>query len=218
MKKRHNGSNPAFIVMDSSISSSPTSPRSPSSFVSSSTQPSPSAPLLSPNTRQQAIEFENVVGAGGAGGSGGSGGRGGSVGNGTLILHPSKLPPSPKSNPTSPSRSMRNYSRNLDAYPDPLGAFSADEQTELVDFAAYLGCNITTHPMLIPIIIEAMHAPLPEDWGKYTTEDGDIYFHNKQLKISVWEHPLDSFYSDLIKKTIRADKKTKKNSRSCIIM
>ena len=42
-------------------------------------------------------------------------------------------------------------------------------------------------------------APLPQGWVEYATEDGDSYFHNANRGETVWHHPLDPHFKQLLK-------------------
>ena len=41
-------------------------------------------------------------------------------------------------------------------------------------------------------------AALPANWAEYFTAEGDSYFHNARWCQTVWHHPLDLFFKQLV--------------------
>eukprot|EP01052_Picozoa_sp_SAG31_P017085 SAG31_NODE_1155_length_9624_cov_3.380157_7_plen_69_part_00 len=41
-------------------------------------------------------------------------------------------------------------------------------------------------------------APLPSGWAEYITEEGFSYFHNEIRQETVWHHPLDIYFKQLV--------------------
>ncbi|KAF0686551.1 Aste57867_21645 [Aphanomyces stellatus] len=90
---------------------------------------------------------------------------------------------------------------------------SSPEYKEAVrDHAKTLGLDPDKDPQYLWIVEEALTAPLPSDWEQGETDDGTIYYFNVNTEESVWEHPMDKHYSELIlkKKADDADAAAKK--------
>ena len=87
-----------------------------------------------------------------------------------------------------------------------------EDYIQMSRYAAYLGINISKYPKLIPIVVEAINAPLPPDWDEVIDDDDNVFYHNKTLNICHWEHPLDPYY----KKYLQEEKQKLKDS-SCTI-
>lgn len=52
---------------------------------------------------------------------------------------------------------------------------------------------------MLPLVQEALLAELPPDWEQGETEDGTLYYFNSSTEESIWEHPLDAHYRELVK-------------------
>lgn len=52
---------------------------------------------------------------------------------------------------------------------------------------------------LLWIADEGIKAPLPHGWKPVTTENGDLYYFNFDTGDSMWEHPCDEYYKNLVK-------------------
>ena len=87
-----------------------------------------------------------------------------------------------------------------------------EDYIQMSRYAAYLGINISKYPKLIPIVVEAINAPLPPDWDEVIDDDDNVFYHNKTLNTCHWEHPLDPYY----KKYLQEEKQKHKDS-SCTI-
>ncbi|RHY31052.1 hypothetical protein DYB32_003811 [Aphanomyces invadans] len=74
------------------------------------------------------------------------------------------------------------------------------------EHARTLGLDPDKEPQYLWIVEEALTAPVPEDWEQGETDDGTIYYFNVNTEESVWEHPMDKYYSDMIN-TKRAEDK-----------
>lgn len=102
-------------------------------------------------------------------------------------------------------------------YKFSLNSFTEPEQKEIFKFANYLNCDLKKYPFCLKYIISCMAEDLPSSWKEFTDNDGNIYYYNKDLKTSTWEHPLDDYYRKLIKKKIKKHKK-KNKSYFCSVM
>ncbi|KAG9405901.1 hypothetical protein AC1031_003817 [Aphanomyces cochlioides] len=87
---------------------------------------------------------------------------------------------------------------------------SSPEYKEAVrEHAKTLGLDPDKEPQYLWIVEEALSAPLPPNWEQGETDDGTIYYFNSETDESIWEHPMDSHYSEMIK-TKRAEDAAKK--------
>ena len=98
-----------------------------------------------------------------------------------------------------------------------LEKFSEEEKNNLIHFGYYLNVDLIKYPFCLKYILACKNENLPTYWEEHTTEEGDVYFHNKKLDITTWNHPLDEYYRDLIKTKLKEHKKVHKSS-SCSIM
>ncbi|KAK1931367.1 Centrosomal protein [Phytophthora citrophthora] len=71
-------------------------------------------------------------------------------------------------------------------------------QEALRDHARSLGVDPDAESFLLPLVQEALLAELPPDWEQGETEDGTLYYFNSSTEESIWEHPLDAHYRELI--------------------
>ena len=71
-------------------------------------------------------------------------------------------------------------------------------QTEMIDYAKWLGMDLEKEKDLMWIAREGLKAPLPDNWKPCKAPDtGDIYYFNFQTGESVWDHPCDEYYKNL---------------------
>jgi chromosome segregation ATPase len=75
---------------------------------------------------------------------------------------------------------------------------SPEFQEALRDHARSLGVDPDSENYLLPLVQEALLAELPPDWEQGETEDGTLYYFNSSTEESIWEHPLDAHYRELI--------------------
>lgn len=106
----------------------------------------------------------------------------------------------------SPPRTQRTQRNNYDyLLPDDL--LPEDSEQELQLFANYLGFSLKKYPQFLHIVLQALKEPLPSGWTEIKEDNTDnIYFYNTQLKYSTWEHPLDFYYKEIIKRQIKKNK------------
>ena len=70
---------------------------------------------------------------------------------------------------------------------------------ELLEFANYLGVDSGAESFLLPIVAEAITAPLPEEWEEIEDpSSGQSYFFNSNTQRTTWDHPLDQYFKNLI--------------------
>jgi hypothetical protein len=75
------------------------------------------------------------------------------------------------------------------------------------DFARHIGIDMGAEPELMCIAEQCRVAPLPANWVEYFTAEGDSYFHNVRRGNTLWHHPLDLFFKQLVQER-RADGNT----------
>ncbi|TMW55477.1 hypothetical protein Poli38472_010359 [Pythium oligandrum] len=93
-----------------------------------------------------------------------------------------------------------------------MDASTPEFQAALRDHAKSLGVDPDKEAALMSLVQEALLAELPDDWEQGETEDGTLYYFNSNTEESIWEHPLDGHYRDLIKakkKELSETKETK---------
>ena len=118
--------------------------------------------------------------------------------------------PSPSAPLLSPSSSPCRVSTRM-VYSDPDNIIPEDSQNDFNDFALYLGFDLKKHPTFLHVVLEALKAPLPLGWREIKDDTTDnVYFYNNKLNLSTWEHPLDFYYKEIIKRVI-------KKSKNCVI-
>jgi WW domain len=70
-------------------------------------------------------------------------------------------------------------------------------QSEIVEYAVFLGIDLEKEKDLLWIAREGLKAPLPEAWRPCKADDGSIYYFNFSTGESVWDHPCDRYYKSL---------------------
>ncbi|XP_068274197.1 centrosomal protein of 164 kDa isoform X2 [Nyctibius grandis] len=71
-------------------------------------------------------------------------------------------------------------------------------QQEIHDFAQNIGIDPEKEPELMWLAKEAIVAPLPPGWKPCQDITGEIYYFNFANGQSMWEHPCDGYYSELV--------------------
>lgn len=75
---------------------------------------------------------------------------------------------------------------------------SLEFKAALRDHAKSLGVDPDAEPHLMALVEEALLVETPEGWEQGETEDGTLYYFNTTTEESIWEHPLDAHYRELI--------------------
>lgn len=70
-----------------------------------------------------------------------------------------------------------------------------------VEYARYLGIEPHEDAAMMHIAREAVVAELPPGWEEHADDDGNMFFYNEEEDRSVWEHPCDAHYRELVVKT-----------------
>ena len=70
---------------------------------------------------------------------------------------------------------------------------------ELAEFAEFMDVDPVKEAFLLPIVAEAMNAPLPEHWRECEdAASGQYYYAHTQTQQTTWEHPLDQYFKNLL--------------------
>jgi hypothetical protein len=73
-----------------------------------------------------------------------------------------------------------------------------------VQYAIYLGMDVSRDDDLLWIADLALSAPLPDGWSEHEDAKGNIFFYNAKSRLSTYEHPHDktfrSYYQRLRRK------------------
>lgn len=79
---------------------------------------------------------------------------------------------------------------------------SQPSEEEVREYAAKIGINPEKEAHLLPLAREGLLRPLPKNWKPvFDPETKQYYYFNFKTKQSSWEHPLDSKFRDLVKKS-----------------
>ena len=78
------------------------------------------------------------------------------------------------------------------ASPTPPTTELGVSEAQLAEFAEFMDVDVSKEGFLLPIVSEALRAPLPEGWAE--CEDaatGEFYYRNRRTEQTMWEHPLE---------------------------
>jgi centrosomal protein CEP164 len=82
-------------------------------------------------------------------------------------------------------------------------------------FGIYLGVDLNKYPHLRDIVETMLDEPAPHGWEECAAPDGDMFYLNRNLGISSWEHPHDRFHRKELKRKIKEHKKA--NATTCTV-
>ncbi|XP_022779198.1 centrosomal protein of 164 kDa-like isoform X2 [Stylophora pistillata] len=71
-------------------------------------------------------------------------------------------------------------------------------EQEIFEYAHSIGIDPIKERDLLYIAREGIVAPLPDDWKPCQDANGDIYYFNFQTGDSVWDHPCDDYYRNMV--------------------
>ncbi|XP_064029229.1 centrosomal protein of 164 kDa isoform X2 [Pogoniulus pusillus] len=71
-------------------------------------------------------------------------------------------------------------------------------EKEIQDFARLIGIDPEKEPELIWLAREGIVAPLPPQWKPCQDTNGDVYYFNFANGQSMWDHPCDDHYRELV--------------------
>lgn len=77
---------------------------------------------------------------------------------------------------------------------EDIGENYVPSESEIKEYAEFLGIDPRTEPHLLWIAKEGIVVPLPENWKPCKTTVGDIYYFNFVTGESLWDHPCDAHY------------------------
>jgi len=70
---------------------------------------------------------------------------------------------------------------------------------QILEYANYIGIDVSKEPHLLWIAEEGIAAPLPDGFTEHQDQEGQVYFYSKETKESTWVHPLDNHYMEMVK-------------------
>ncbi|XP_065644764.1 centrosomal protein of 164 kDa isoform X6 [Hydra vulgaris] len=73
-------------------------------------------------------------------------------------------------------------------------------EEEVYEYAQVIGIDPLREPELLYIARQGIVAPLPNDWKPCQDPSGDIYYFNFSTGDSVWDHPCDEHFRELVEK------------------
>ncbi|XP_078195686.1 centrosomal protein of 164 kDa isoform X24 [Callithrix jacchus] len=76
--------------------------------------------------------------------------------------------------------------------------FLVSKVTEILEFAREIGIDPIKEPELMWLAREGIVAPLPVEWKPCQHVTGDIYYFNFANGQSMWDHPCDEHYRNLV--------------------
>mmetsp|Transcript_75934 Transcript_75934/g.143151 ORF Transcript_75934/g.143151 Transcript_75934/m.143151 type:complete len:311 (-) Transcript_75934:31-963(-) len=71
-------------------------------------------------------------------------------------------------------------------------------EEEVLEYAVWLGMNLEDDKDLLWIAWSGLREPCPSPWKPCQTEAGDIFFFNFSTGESIWDHPRDQHFRDLL--------------------
>ncbi|VDP92136.1 unnamed protein product [Echinostoma caproni] len=71
-------------------------------------------------------------------------------------------------------------------------------QEDLIQYAQVIGIDPIREPDLLYLAYEGLNAPLPADWKPCQDVNGDIYYFNFTTGLSIWDHPCDVHYRQVV--------------------
>lgn len=69
---------------------------------------------------------------------------------------------------------------------------------DLFHYARVIGIDPIREPNLLPLAYKGLISPLPPDWKPCQDLNGDIYYFNFSTGSSMWDHPCDVYYRQLV--------------------
>lgn len=82
-------------------------------------------------------------------------------------------------------------------------------ENEIMEYGKWLGMQLPEDNCFLWIAKEGLKAPLPENWKPCKSEKDELYYFNFKTGQSIWDHPMDDHYKELLK-----SEKEKKSTRS----
>ena len=84
-------------------------------------------------------------------------------------------------------------------------------EDEVLEFAEYLGIDLEKEQDLLWIAREGVVAPVPAPWKACTENGDDVFYFNFETGESIWDHPADERYRQLL------EEKRKENVAASIV-
>lgn len=80
----------------------------------------------------------------------------------------------------------------------PSGNYEPSEN-EIWEYGKWLGMQLPEDSRFLWIAREGLKAPLPEHWKACKSEKGELYYFNFKTGKSIWDHPMDDHFKELLK-------------------
>ncbi|KPA75755.1 hypothetical protein ABB37_08291 [Leptomonas pyrrhocoris] len=71
-------------------------------------------------------------------------------------------------------------------------------EAEMIEYGKWLGMEMPQDMPLLWIAREGLKAPLPDNWKACKSEKGELYYFNFKTGQSIWDHPSDEHYRELL--------------------
>ena len=84
-------------------------------------------------------------------------------------------------------------------------------EEEILEYAEYLGIDVEKEQDLLWIAREGVIAPVPKPWKACTENGDDVFYFNFETGESIWDHPSDERYRQLV-----IDKRKEKAAASMV--
>ena len=81
--------------------------------------------------------------------------------------------------------------------------------SEVEEYGKWLGMELPADEALLWIAKQGLKAPLPENWKACKSEKGELYYFNFKSGQSIWDHPMDEHYKEMLKR----EREKKKNEQ-----
>jgi centrosomal protein CEP164 len=81
---------------------------------------------------------------------------------------------------------------------EPADDLSEPSLDQIIEYAEFIGIDPDLEPHLMWIAREGVMSPVPPPWKMCTENGADIFYFNFQTGESVWDHPCDEKYSELL--------------------
>lgn len=85
-------------------------------------------------------------------------------------------------------------------------------EEEVLEYAEYLGINPKDEPHLMWIAKEGVTAPVPHPWKACTENGDDVFYFNFESGESLWDHPSDEIYRNMVEEQRSKHAKAEKDS------
>ena len=89
-------------------------------------------------------------------------------------------------------------------------------EEEVLEFAEYLGIDLEKEQDLLWIAREGVVAPVPAPWKACTENGDDVFYFNFETGESIWDHPADERYRQLLQEKREEQSAPSRTSKSAV--